>query len=671
MSSPPTVQMTFGEDIIRQYAYGYLNHRFNSEMGTMIIMRLRCIYAKILTLSCKIDSSAVAQIIYDIGNTYFWENNGRIEHVFEKTTRIQILDKAGYHYAKVEIPYYIGKYGKEVIYDFTVTSYNYQNGEIISETVDKKVLYEDEINKRWKRKKYVFSKVKEGTIIEYSYIISSPYNVHLPTWFFQHDIPVLHSKYKFRACQYYSYIVLNKGFMEYDIDTVYTEPFGFEFRSREFPTRVYEWELNDVPAFKDESFVPSDDEYKMKVEFQLESYRNLYGAKFELMTTWEQLIDELLNEIESFGTYIRSAKKDVRKIVSELQLEGKPDSEKIAEILRYVKNNYYWNKNNDIYATQTKKKFIDSKTGNVADINLFLHSLLKEADIESNPILISTRNHGKVYYKYPFLSSFNYVDIMVNDETGNYYIDATDPLLPLGMLPKACINGYGLQITKVEKGDDILFFPLSPVQVDLTQMHQYFTINLSDKSVERQVQMKQEGYKALYFRVNIKKNGVESIHNDLTMKSPIEIIQLEVENLEDIEEPLVLKYSTKNDIEIIGDKIFITPFPANEYKENKLKQENRVYPVNFGNLSEEQLFFNLAIPDNYELDYVPEANTIINSELKLEYSYKIQKMESFVQIMLNIKRGKTEYHPDEYKELKTFYDTVVKSINENIVLKKI
>jgi hypothetical protein len=43
----------------------------------------------------------------------------------------------------------------------------------------------------------------------------------------------------------------------------------------------------------------------------------------------------------------------------------------------------------------------------------------------------------------------------------------------------------------------------------------------------------------------------------------------------------------------------------------------------------------------------------------------------FVQLILKIKRGKTKYKPESYKELKAFYDTVVKSINESVVLEKV
>lgn len=623
------------------------------------------------SISCAIDSSAKAQILYDFGKTYFWVNNDRIEHVFEKTTRIQILDKSGYDYSKIEIPFYVGRFGDEEIIEFKATSYNYQDGVVETETVNKKALFEDELNEWYNRKTYAFSKVKEGTIIEYSYKITSPYHVHLRTWFFQNEIPVLKSKYKISLCPYYNYIVLSKGFMEYDFENVYTEPFGFRLNAKSYETRVYEWELNNVPAFKYENFVPSDDEYKMKVEFQLESYHGYNGGTFHLMTTWEQLIDELLEESKAYGSFLKSAKKDAIAVLSGLQLEGKSDEKKVLEIVQYVKNNFYWNKYNGLTPSQSEKNFIESKTGNVADINLFLHSLLSHAGIKSSPILISTRQHGKVYYQYPFLNLFNYVAVLVEGENGVYFLDGTDPLLPIGMLPRKCINEYGLQVKKPENGKDVKFFPLTPTKLDLTKQNQTVNLNEVDNTIESKTQMRLDGYRALTFRNNIKNNGIESIHEVLIGQSEVEIMDLGIDNLEDVNKPLILNYTTKISIDKIGGKVFITPYPTNSYKENKLKRENRVYPVDYGNISEELLLFNFVVPDDYKIDYTPESYSIKNNKLNLEFSYIVKKTDSRIKIIAKITRNKTKYEPSDYSELKTFYDIVVKNINENIVLKKI
>ena len=399
-------------------------------------------------MTCPIDSSAPAQILYDIGEIKFVENNG-INFILKKTTRIQILNKNGYGYATIKIPYRYGDKSEEQIIAFSATSYTEENGEIITETASKKDLFEEDINEWWKRKKYAFLKVKEGTVIEYTYEILSPNNFHLPKWFFQYEIPVIKSQFKISLCPFYNYIVLKSGFLEYDFDTVYTKPFSFRYLTGNYPTRVYEWELNNVPAFNEENFITSAEDYRMKVVFQLESFNKYNGEVQEIITTWKDLIDEL-DEYADFGTYIQSNKKETQAIIESLSLEGKTDYQKMDTILYYVKNNYYWNNYLGGWATQTKKEFLESKTGNSGDINLFLHSLLIEAGVNSSPLLISTREHGKVFYDYPFLNLFNYVAVVVEDGIFTYMLDATNPLLPLGLLPHKCINEYGLQIKKVE-----------------------------------------------------------------------------------------------------------------------------------------------------------------------------------------------------------------------------
>ena len=134
---------------------------------------------------------------------------------------------------------------------------------------------------------------------------------------------------------------------------------------------------------------------------------------------------------------------------------------------------------------------------------------------------------------------------------------------------------------------------------------------------------------------------------------------------------MVLNYTTRTNINQIGNKIFVTPFPANSFKESKLIQKNRIFPVDFGNLLEEQLYMTISIPDDYEIAYLPENKSFKNAPLILEYSYTVQRIETKIQIMVKIIRGKTKYEPSDYKELKAFYDMIVKDLNENLVFKKI
>src|SRR5690606_38156787 len=70
-------------------------------------------------------------------------------------------------------------------------------------------------------------------------------------------------------------------------------------------------------------------------------------------------------------------------------------------------------------------------------------AMLQEAGLDADPVLVSTREHGKVYKGTPMLNKFNYVIAHVNLGGKSVLLDATDPLLPAGMLPMRSLNGEG------------------------------------------------------------------------------------------------------------------------------------------------------------------------------------------------------------------------------------
>ncbi|WP_417609759.1 hypothetical protein [Owenweeksia hongkongensis] len=619
----------------------------------------------------ELDSSAEAQIISDIGYTYFWVNDEQIENVFEKTTRLQILNNNGYGYATVTVPIHRGAYGVDDLIEFTATSYTLENGEVVKQTVDKKALHSEDVTEHWDFLKYTFPNIKEGSIVEYSFKVSSPYNLNLSTWYFQHEIPVIESKYRIEICPYYNYMVLSKGFMEYDHDSTYVRPMGFTIKGKSYQTKVYEWTLNNVPPIKNERFITTPNDYRMKAMFQLISYQLYYGGKFTVMTTWEQLIDDILHDQSYFGGYISQGKKAVDGVLQSLDLDEKTNPEKVAIIVNHVKQNYYWTGKNEKLASKSKKEVIKSKAGNSAEINLLLHSLFTQAGIESSPMLISTRDYGKVDYNYPFINMFNYVAVMVFDETGNYYVDATDPNLPLGLLPPRCINGFALQVKDVEKDSSAQFYPLNPSVANLISTTQVFELLPEENMLKANVKIILDGYDALSYRTSIKKNGLQSVYSDISGGSPMELSNVEVENLDNLEKPLILKYSSKKSLDKIGNKLFIAPFPTNRHKENYLKKPTRLYPVDYGFLQEEEMIFTFHIPEGYELEHLPVSDAFQVPELALYYSYRVNHTSGTIQVMATIKRGKTSFEPESYQGLKRFYDHLVKKLNESIVLKKI
>ena len=58
------------------------------------------------------------------------------------------------------------------------------------------------------------------------------------------------------------------------------------------------------------------------------------------------------------------------------------------------------------FTNKSVKDLLSSKTGNSAEINLFLAGMLNAAGIEAYPVITSTRSNGKIQSDYPFLQPF-------------------------------------------------------------------------------------------------------------------------------------------------------------------------------------------------------------------------------------------------------------------------
>ena len=88
-------------------------------------------------------------------------------------------------------------------------------------------------------------------------------------------------------------------------------------------------------------------------------------------------------------------------------------------------------------------KAIDAHAGSDADINLSLVNALNAAGLNAEAVLLSTRDNGAINTLYPVINDFDYVVAKVNIGERSYLLDATDPLLPFGMLPFKCLNDKG------------------------------------------------------------------------------------------------------------------------------------------------------------------------------------------------------------------------------------
>lgn len=179
------------------------------------------------------DTSAEAVVLGDIGRAYFeYSQTEGFQVVYERVRRVKILKKSGYDWATVKVPLYISKNnnGKEDLYDLKGFTYNLENGQIIKEKLEKESVFLDKKDDSHSVKRFTFPKIKEGSIVEYSYKIKSDFFYNFRDWTFQSSIPVAWSEFSVSVPDYFTYRQLMQGYEPLAINELKNGQFSFSLR---------------------------------------------------------------------------------------------------------------------------------------------------------------------------------------------------------------------------------------------------------------------------------------------------------------------------------------------------------------------------------------------------------------------------------------------------------
>lgn len=608
------------------------------------------------------DKTAEAVVLFDIGKSHFIIVDGSFEIVYERSTRIKIFSEAGVKWADIEIPFYREGSIFERVTDITAMTYNYENGNLKKSEFNSANIYEEKINDSWSVKKITMPDVKPGSIIEYKYQVQTQFKFNLADWNFQWKIPVVYSEYEVKMIPFYEYVWLFQGASKFDTQISEKEKgLSSRFGGIEYNDMIHKYIMKDIPAFNNEEFITSINDYIMKIDFQLSKINYTNGASAAIMTTWPNLIKEF-EKHENFGKYIKKSEKLASGVLDLDALIEKPENDKFNDILNFVKQNYSWNKIDGKYASKSANDFLKDKYGNSADINLFTIGLLNAAGIDAYPVLISTRDHGKIKGTHPFSHLFNYVLILSNIDGKNIITDATQIYYSNYRIPPRCINDYGLIIDREQENwVNLQFKSPSYLQTDLS-------IIIGESDINAKIQATATEYYASYFRSNYGKD-IEKIVKNLKEdnENPIDST-IVVKNQDNIDLPYILKYDLSTAKELINDKIYISPFLNFPISNNPLNQKTRTYPIDMTYPTQKLYNSTIQIPKGFKVDYLPENVKIGNELFELEYT--LTNTDNEIKVSFNYYFKNSVYEANDYDKIKFYFKEIIKKGNEKIVLSR-
>ena len=630
------------------------------------------------------DSSAVAAILYNKGKTFFkYTDADGFTIVTEVETRVKIYKKEGYDWATKAVEYYIGSSPSEQVSFSKAVTYNLVEGKIEKTKLKSEGEFKEKKNKFWGVAKMTMPNVKEGSVIEYKYTIESPFISTFPEWKFQEKIPVNYSEYTTDVPEYYHYNSFFKGFLMPIVtkssqgrsiltsskkrNGIHTVSTTFSNDKIEYQSNVVKYVINDIAAVKDEAFVNNIDNYSSSVMHELasENFPNtlpkLYAAD------WESIVKSIY-ENENFGGELN--KKNYFEEDLNVISAGLTDrNQKMTAIFQFVKERMNWNKYTGYYCNDGVKTAYKQKTGNIAEINLILTSMLQSAGFKARPVLVSTRSNGVAFF--PNKSAYNYVIVAVEEGNNVILLDASDKYSLPNQIPFRALNWFGRLIRENGSSEtvDLMYKTISKENISLT--YKIDEVGVVTGKIFKQY----SDYNAQIFRSNyVGLNEQQYLEKLENRSNQIEISEYQRNNEHEIYQPVQENFSFKgnNFCDVVADKIFISPMLFLSPKQNPFDQEKREYPVDFGFPFQDRYNITFEIPQGYEIESIPTAKYLKMQEENIcSFKYIIQANGNQIQLSITQDVYVPIVNPNDYQALKEFYKKIIEKQNEKIILKKI
>jgi hypothetical protein len=610
----------------------------------------------LLLKECDFDKDAEAVVLFDVAEAYL-DMMGSIE--LEHHVRIKILKDKGLKAADIHLRYHSFR-NDENIKSLTAQTYNLDAaGNVVITKVEKKLVYEKPINKRYSEQVFTFPEVKAGSIIEYKYTHT---NVGLSNWYFQQDMPVKYSRYRVDFPEEIEFICTPMCVLPVEQKA--------ESKGRR---NVKTYTMSNIPALRDEPYITCDEDYLQRIETRPIAINVPGSPRQSLIHTWPQIIRALVED-EDFGVQL---KKDIPRTndLDEALKKVTDPYQKMVVIHNYVRRNMEWNGYTSIWALNGVKSAWKDKKGTNGEINLILVNLLKDAGLKASPLLVSTRENGRVSTSFASSGQFDKVLAYVTIGEKTYVLDATEKYTPANLIPYDVMYSEGLAIDKLDLEK---FDPSNwgwKVLWDEKPCLKEMVIVLGKIDEEGMMKGNASITSYDYSRVRrmptLKKGKDKLIEEFFTATNPgakVDSITIKNEDVDSL--PLIQDVQFRQPVNASGDYKYFSVNMFTGLEKNPFMVDNRFSDVFFGTKQDYQIVANITIPESYEFEALPKSVRMIMPDTSISITRRLASEGSVLSVRISLEFNKPYYTPDEYPDFKEFYKQLYALLNEQYAIRK-
>ncbi|MEO7534183.1 MAG: DUF3857 and transglutaminase domain-containing protein [Ferruginibacter sp.] len=610
---------------------------------------------------CAFDNAAEAMVLFDVGEVYCSLNlnalfGNYVRTEFATHVRIKILTDKGLNQANIKIRYRSERNLEDVTNISAQTINLDASGNIVYTKVEKSLIYRKKLNKRYSEVIFTFPEVKKGSVIEYKYTTTGD-GISLRNWRFQRSIPVKQSRYTLDFPTELVVTATHKGGLVMNTK-------DDDKASRNIKT----YSMKDIPALRNEPFISCDEDYMDQVIPIMQAFDFPGQPRKNLIDTWPEIIKALMED-EDFGLQLKRNIPRTSDLDALLAKVTDP-YQKMVIIYYYVRKNMQWNDYYGIWASDGVKSAWKDKKGTSGEINLILVNLLRDADLNVHPMLVSTRDNGAVNTGLARISQFDKVMAYVEIDKHVYVLDATNKYAPVNIIPNDVVYSEGLVIEKLSTSD---WGWKTLLGQDKT--FQNTTILMADIDSKGVIKGEASITSGDYCRLERmpvltkgKKEFIETYYTSKTSNLLVDSLSLENEEIDSLPLRQLVKFSTKTSSS--GDYHYFSVNLFSGLENNPFIADNRTSDVFFGSNQKNTIVGHFTIPEDFQFDELPKNIKMIMPDTSIIFSRMMQATGNEVSIRITLDIKKPFYSVEEYPYFQEFYKKLFEMLNEQIVFKK-
>ncbi|MCZ2084882.1 MAG: DUF3857 domain-containing protein [Flavobacteriales bacterium] len=593
----------------------------------------------------KIEADAPAEVLYRSVH-FMIDYNGYLTQEITKRVKIYNKDNAG-DYLDHEISIYDNNQGdRETLSNLKAVTYNWEDGKKVATKIKGDEKFKSKEDKNFTINKFAFANVKDGSVVEYSYKLFSPFLSSTPRILIEEEIPVKYVEYIFDAPKPLGYSINYKGSLSpIRRDTGEKQLYGGEYNT-------YRFGYENIPAFKDEKHVLNNNNYKTGIKAELNS--TMFNNVFKSYTLSWNDIRKRLYDHDDFGLQLK--KDHLVKNLLPAEIYNLPTKmEKANAILKFVQKNYTWNKEDEAFTDKGIKNLLTTKIGNTAEINLLLTMLLRSADLNADPVVLSTVKRGVLLAYNPSIAQLNFVLASFVDNGKLYLLDGTSKLTEINMISPRALNQYGIMMTKDEaKQLNVVFPEVSKVMLSIDaklNSDGTFEGHFADRDTKLFAMAANENY------TDDMKKFAKGYQDEY--KFPYTNMKHGLQENNDFETSF--DFSSDTFVDNIGNKLVFNPLLFLYSKNHNFDQkEERRSPIEFYSAYDRVKKVTITLPDNYEFENLPKSKKFRTEDNSIAYTYVVTQNGNTLTVETTVSIDDSNFPKEYFPAFKQIFDNVTK-----------